>query len=301
MHKAKDSVRKTLRVFHETHYHYHDKVQHAYHLAYLKPVETPLQSLLAHELQIDPHPDSRSQHKDCFGNTFECFSFHRIHEHLQVSARSQAQRALSLQLDLSKHDIDWRDVRVDLSYSAGKAFIAASEFKYESPYVPFLALVKAYAEEVFSEIPGLIAASRCLSRRIHQDFRYVPKSTEIATPLEEVFRMRSGVCQDFAHLLICALRCLGLSARYVSGYLLTQAAPGQAKRRGVDASHAWVAVYCPGFDFPWLELDPTNDAIVNEDYLVLAYGRDFGDVSPFRGVIHAAGGHDLQVAVTVEA
>jgi transglutaminase-like putative cysteine protease len=291
---------KTLNVHHETRYRYHGQVQHAYHLACLKPLKSPQQDLLHHELYIDPIPDSRSQHLDCFGNTVECFSFHRDHKHLQVTASSTVKRKCSLPDDPGMQDVAWRDLQNALSYRAGGGYVCAAEFKYESPFVPFLDLVKCYAEEVFHEVPGLIEASLRLSQRIHQEFSYLPQSTEIATPLDAVFRMKKGVCQDFSHLMIGAIRSLGLSARYVSGYLLTQPVPGQVKRRGVDASHAWVAVYCPGLDYPWLELDPTNDSIVAEDYVVLAYGRDFGDVSPLRGVIHAAGGHDLEVGVTVE-
>jgi transglutaminase-like putative cysteine protease len=136
-----------------------------------------------------------------------------------------------------------------------------------------------------------------LSRRIHQDFEYRPGATSVATPLRTVFEQRRGVCQDFAHLFIACLRSLGLAARYVSGYLLTRPAEGQVRLIGADASHAWASVYCPGHDF--VDIDPTNDTLVTVEHPMLAWGRDFGDVSPLKGVVLGGGGHSVEVAVTV--
>ena len=292
---------KTLAVSHETEYVYHDRVQHAYHLACLRPVDSPVQKLLSYELSVDPVPDTRSLHRDCFGNWLEYFGFHHPHQGLRVLARSTAERTFTAHPTSFAADIGWRDLKRELAYQTGRPCPAASEYVFESPFVPYLPDLRHYALEVFQQEPGLIKACQQLCHRIHQDFSYLPRSTQIETPLSEVFRLKTGVCQDFAHLMIGCLRSIGLSARYVSGYLLTQAAPGQPKRRGVDASHAWLAVYCPSHKDLWLELDPTNNALAAQDYVTLAYGRDFGDVSPLRGVIHSGAGHELRVAVTVES
>lgn len=292
---------KTLAVLHETDYRYHDWIQHAYHLACLKPVDSAVQKLVSYDIDIDPVPDTRSVHRDCFGNWIEYFGFHHPHQSLQVFARSKAQRFCIAAQDLARAELSWRDLRRDLAYQAGRPCQAEGEYVFESPFVPFLEALRPYAMAIFDREPGLIKACQQLCQKIHADFRYIPRSTVIETPLAEVFQRKTGVCQDFAHVMIACLRSIGLSARYVSGYLLTRAAPGQPKRRGVDASHAWVAIYCPSLEHPWLELDPTNNALVEEDYVSLAYGRDFGDVSPLRGVIHSGAGHELRVAVTVEA
>jgi transglutaminase-like putative cysteine protease len=147
---------------------------------------------------------------------------------------------------------------------------------------------------------NLAEASIELSSRIHEDFTYSPMATEVHTPILEAFNKRAGVCQDFSHILIGCLRAMGLSAQYVSGYLLTTPAPGTVKLRGADASHAWVAVYCPQAPGQWLELDPTNNVLAGESHVRLAVGRDFGDVSPLRGVIRGGGDHQLAVGVTVQ-
>ena len=146
----------------------------------------------------------------------------------------------------------------------------------------------------------MVDASFELCQRIHKDFKYAPQSTEINTPTWEAFEKRQGVCQDFSHILIAGIRSLGLSAKYVSGYLLTQPPPGEKKLRGSDASHAWTSVYCPGIPGDWLELDPTNNMIASSSHIRLAFGRDFGDVSPLRGVIRGGGDHEMMVGVTAE-
>ena len=194
----------------------------------------------------------------------------------------------------------WENVRESLKYGSGKSFLCASEFIYPSPFAPYVKAIKQYAEESFTPGRKLTEASVDLCERIFKDFKYSPNSTEINTPVWKAFEERQGVCQDFAHIFIVALRSLGLSAKYISGYLLTKPLPGQKKLRGADASHAWAAVYCPGIPGDWLELDPTNNMVANNNHVRLAIGRDFGDVSPLRGVIRGGGEHQLTVAVTAE-
>jgi transglutaminase-like putative cysteine protease len=169
---------------------------------------------------------------------------------------------------------------------------------YESPHVQLLPELRDYALQSFTPGRPILAASLELCHRINKDFAYKPGSTNVATPVATVFSEKRGVCQDFAHLMIGCVRSLGLSARYVSGYLRTRSPAGQPRRVGADASHAWVSVFCPGYDF--VDLDPTNDMLVTTEHPTLAWGRDYGDVSPLRGVLLGGGSHRVEVAVDVE-
>jgi transglutaminase-like putative cysteine protease len=166
-----------------------------------------------------------------------------------------------------------------------------------SPYIPRLAALRDYAQPSFAPDTPVLAAAIDLMHRIHADFRYETASTGVDTPLQQVLKQRRGVCQDFAHLMIGCLRALGLPARYVSGYLLTIPPPGQPALQGADASHAWVSVYSPGEAGGWVELDPTNDLLPSTSHVRLALGRDYGDVTPLRGVIRGGGRHTLEVRV----
>lgn len=289
-----------IRVEHETHYEYEEEVQQAHHLAYLRPCSNFFQTVLSHELAIDPMPDRHLVNGDVFGNQRDFFSYHQPHQQLHVKSQCVVHsRGIELK-DALAADIPWQDLRERLSYTAGKLYLPASEFVYPSPFVPYVEAIKQYALEVFEETPDLVAACYALCQRIHKDFKYSPQATEIDTPVWKAFKQRQGVCQDFAHIMLVGLRSLGLSARYVSGYLLTQPPPGKEKLRGADASHAWVSVYCPGLGDNWVEFDPTNNKLAGEEHVRLAYGRDFGDVSPLRGVIRGGGEHHLKIAVTAE-
>jgi transglutaminase-like putative cysteine protease len=202
--------------------------------------------------------------------------------------------------------ISWEQTRELFRYQSGGQFDAATEFVFASPFVPKQAEFAAYARPSFTPGISVLAAAQDLMRRIHTDFIYESQSTQVNTPALQALAQRKGVCQDFAHIMIACLRVMGIPARYVSGYLLTQPAPGTVKLTGSDASHAWAAVYVP--DLPpgerWCDLDPTNNRAgwhsPGEDYVTLATGRDFADVSPIRGVIHGGASHTLSVGVTVE-
>jgi transglutaminase-like putative cysteine protease len=181
-------------------------------------------------------------------------------------------------------------VRRLVAAAASRELLDASEYLWESPYVPFLAELSAYAQPVFAPGLPIIEAVRALNRRIHNDFSYSPKSTSVETPLAEVLSKRRGVCQDFAHVMIGALRSVGIAARYVSGYIPS----GQ----GAEASHAWASVFVPGIG--WIDFDPTNDLMPEGNHIVLAWGRDFGDVTPIRGVNLGGGRHNVEVEVRVQ-
>lgn len=294
-----------LEVVHHTRYDYAGVVSLAHHLAHLKPIEDSHQRVLAHGLEIGPEPDRCHDSLDAFGNAQCHFSLARPHHSLSVRAshrvRLQA-RFAGLQPAASP---PWESLAARLRYVARAPYDPAVEFTLPSPFVPRLRELRAFALPSF--LPGrpVAEAAMDLMQRLHADFRYESRSTEVDTPLLRVLELRRGVCQDFAHLMAGALRMQGLPARYVSGYLLTQAPEGGGDLLGADASHAWVQVWCPGTpgvpdEGPgagWLDLDPTNCLVPGTGHVRLAIGRDFGDVTPLRGVIRGSGEHTLSVGV----
>jgi transglutaminase-like putative cysteine protease len=290
-----------IQVEHETLYNYQTEVELAHHLAYLKPRVSTWQRVLQSELSVFPAPDTQSETYDSFGNCRTFFTLAAPHTTLSVRALSVVQltdRYAEINLAATP---SWEIVREALAYALDRPYLAASEFTFASPYIPRLDALRHYAQPSFTRHRPIGLACAELNERINRDFKYAPQATDIYTPLSEAFEKRAGVCQDFSHILIGCLRALGLSAQYVSGYLLTKPAPGKAKLRGADASHAWASVYCPGVAGDWLELDPTNKLIVSTEHVRVAQGRDFGDVSPLRGVIRGGGDHSLRIAVTSEA
>lgn len=289
-----------IEIEHETRYQYQTDVELAHHLAYLRPLDSDDQKVLTSGLMITPEPDQQTEGIDIFGNRRTFFTLATPHRALVVKAVSTVQVKNRYSHFNPKETPPWGLVSESLAYALERPYLAASEFIFPSPYVPRLRELQDYALESFQLDRPIAEASIELSTRIHRDFEYSPVATEVHTPMLEAFEKRAGVCQDFSHIYIGCLRAIGLAARYVSGYLLTQPAPGQEKLRGADASHAWVSVYCPGAPGHWLELDPTNDKIIGVDHISVAVGRDFGDVSPLRGVIRGGGEHTLDIAVTSE-
>ena len=292
-----------LQITHETRYDYVPPVELAQHICHLTPICNANQTLYSHSATISPEPDEQTQSIDIFGNARQFFSLQATHSQLQVTANSFiATRARAMPTST----IAWEQVRERFRYVAGGTYDPACEFVYASPFVPRHGDFTQYARPSFAPGQSLLQSARDLMRRIHTEFSYESQSTEVSTPALTALAQRKGVCQDFAHIMIACLRALGLSARYVSGYVLTQPPPGVARLRGCDASHAWASVYLP--DFPegdhWCDFDPTNNrdgwGSPGEDYVTLATGRDYGDVAPLRGVIHGGTDHTLRVAVTVE-
>ena len=289
-----------LEVVHETRYAYSAPVSLAHHLAHLQPLNDGFQELLAHELVTEPGGETRHAGVDTFGNPCLWFSRALPHDHLLVRTCSRVRvrpRFDALRPDAS---LPWDLLAERLRYVARGPYDPAVQFTLPSPFVPRLEVLRGYANPSFP--PGRPVAEGALElmHRIHTDFDYRSESTQIDTPLERAFAQRAGVCQDFAHLMAGAMRMLGLPVRYVSGYLLTRPPGEGADLVGADASHAWVQVYCPGtpgVPADWLDLDPTNDLVPGTGHVRLAVGRDFGDVTPLRGVIRGGGRHTLSVAV----
>jgi transglutaminase-like putative cysteine protease len=288
-----------LRVVHETCYDYGAAVELAHHLAHLTPRNTAAQQVHEVALEITPPPDNGAMwhSDDPFGNRRTVFTHSQVHDRLLVRTTFLAalQPAPGLQPVESP---PWEAVAAQLRYRAGTPCEPAVEFMLASSYAGHEPSLAAFARQDF--VPGrpLLDGAIALMKRIFTEFEYRPASTSVATRAVESLGKRMGVCQDFAHVMIGALRSIGLAARYVSGYLLTQPPPGQERLIGADASHAWVMVWCPLHG--WVALDPTNDVVVGPDHVTLAWGRDYADVAPLRGVIRGGARAVPQVAVTVE-
>ena len=279
------------RVRHTTRYKYNAKVSQCYNLAYLIPRDTETQRLTSSQVLIHPQPDYSSRRSDYFGNQIYHFTVHKPHNALEITTESQIEinpSRRTLTLDFGNNCAQARELLYQLSDATT---LSAREYLLDSPLITPNAQLADYARPSFSDDRPLLSAVSELTERIHTDFTYDPTSTNVSTPLVEVMEKRRGVCQDFAHLAIGCLRSLGFPARYISGYLETLPPPGQQKLVGADASHAWLSVYSPLEG--WFEFDPTNNKMATEQHIVTAWGRDYSDVSPLKGVIF--GGGDSQV------
>ena len=292
-----------LAITHDTRYRYSPAVQTAQHVAHLQAANTPCQTVIHHAMQVEPV--ATVQHNiDAFLNHRAYWALTHPHDGLWVRAYSELETRETPEATSAQ---SWESVRQHFRYRAGQAGDVHSRFVFGSHHAPVHEAFLAYAQSSFTPGRPLVQAAQELTARMHRDLRYETASTDINTPALEALAQQRGVCQDFAHILVACLRSLGLPARYVSGYLLTQPPPGQARLVGSDASHAWASVFLPELATHacqgWLDLDPTNNrtgwASPGLDYVRLAVGRDFADVSPLRGVLQGGGAHTLEVAVTV--
>ncbi len=292
-----------LQIIHETRYDYQPAVETAQHIAYLKPCEHAGQQLTSHQLHVHPQPAQLREMCDVYGNSRYFFALQTLHNQLTVRAESTVS---TQSVSKPSSALPWEQQAKQFKYQAGGQFNSASEFVFESQFVPRHAEFVAYAKPSFVPGANVLQVATDLMQRIHTDFIYDSNSTHINTPALQALQQKRGVCQDFAHIMLACLRSMGLAARYVSGYMLTEAAPGTVKLIGSDASHAWVSVYVS--DLPqgaqWCNFDPTNNRwgwhAPDKDYVTVATGRDFGDVSPLRGIIHGGASHTLTVGVTVQ-
>jgi len=280
-----------LHVVHETHYRYSSPVELSQQLLHLTPRPLPWQERHAHRISIEPAPGEYDERDDYFGNRTSIALIAAPHQDLLVRADSVVSVAPREQETLARRQTAWEAVR-----EQGRA--RAAEFLHESPHVESWRELADYAAKSLAKGRGALEAVLDLAHRIHQDIEFDRAATSVSTPLREVMKRRRGVCQDFAHLMIGGLRAIGLPARYVSGYLLTEPPPGRPRLIGADASHAWVSAWC-GEAAGWVDVDPTNDCVVDDEHVTLGWGRDFGDVTPMRGVILGGGEQELKVRVTV--
>jgi len=278
-----------FHVTHTTRYVYQTQVAHCLNEVRLTPRTLPGQELLETTIRVEPQPAFMHRRKDYYGNEVISFEVFEKHEQLEATAESTVQ-VLAASADASS--ISWEEARDVVAAQPDSEAMLASEFIYDSPYVPSVTKLEEYARKTFTPGRPLIEAAKDLTQRINTDFKYLPKSTSIDVALAEVLRNRRGVCQDFAHVMIGALRSHKLAARYVSGYVR----PGP-KVQGAQASHAWVSVFVPGTG--WVSFDPTNNLLVKDSHVTLAWGRDYGDVTPVKGITLGGAGQTIEVEVYV--
>jgi transglutaminase-like putative cysteine protease len=281
-------------VVHRTTYRYAEPVDLSYHVMRLTPRALPFQRVLRATVIATPAPVRVYDATDYFGNVATYMSLEEPHAELVVDARC----AVDVQFaapPAAETTPPWEVVRDMLDGGGLPVETAAVEFMRESPLVAGDDAVRDFAAPSFARGRPILACFADLNRRIKSEFAFDPRATGVATAVREVMQLRRGVCQDFAHVMIGAIRSMGLAARYVSGYIRTHAPAGHARRLGGDASHAWVGAFVPGIG--WIDFDPTNDLIVNDEHVVLGWGRDYGDIAPIRGVILGGGAHRLDVSV----
>ena len=282
---------------HRTTYSYASSVDSAHHIAHLRARAFPGQTVTSIGLTAHPEPSMATQHVDHFGNNIDILRIDQPHQRFDIEVRAAIEVRFPVPPPASQTPA-WEEIAQALDGNGFPKPIEASEFVHDSPLVPIDDELAAYGARSFTPGRPILEAARELTTRIKADFEYHPGATDISTPLHDVFAGKAGVCQDFAHVMIAALRAHGLAAAYVSGYIRTVHTAEEVALRGADASHAWVAVWC-GDKAGWVHLDPTNDLVAHEDHVAVAWGRDFSDVSPLRGVILGGDSHVYSVAVTL--
>ncbi|MVM29251.1 transglutaminase family protein [Spirosoma sp. HMF4905] len=281
------------RLIHKTQYNYSENVTNYHGLACIMPKSLFRQSCRDFSLLISPLPDEVYVRTDYFGNTLHYFSIYKPHNKLTLLAKSIVETHSSM-----ANDFFMTPNEVKEKFKADRVLKnELLDYMLPSPFVQWDSEINRFATDCFNDNQSFYQSARLLCRKIYTEFTYVPGFTTIHTPLKTVLREKKGVCQDFSHLAIACLRSMGFAARYVSGYLETQPLPGKPKLQGSDATHAWVSVYVP--DVGWCDFDPTNDLVPQERHITTAWGRDFGDVSPLKGIIFSTGKHAFQVAVDV--
>lgn len=290
-----DSIQ--YRVKHSTKYTYSDAVPLCQNQVRLAPRGLAFQEITRFQLLVTPEPDEIDRRSDWFGNRVDSFSILEPHKVLSITGSSEI-RLIPSRIGDARDTPPWEEIAKQVRSRRSAAYLDAYQYTFASPYVPLKPKFAEYAAKSFASGSDIASATMDLTRRIHQDFEYDPTATSLSTPVEEVFASRRGVCQDFAHLQIACLRSLGLPAKYISGYLRTIPPEGQSRLVGADASHAWLAVFCG--ELGWTYFDPTNNVIPSADHITLAWGRDYGDVCPVRGVFVGGGQHSLAITVDVE-
>ncbi|WP_018986895.1 transglutaminase family protein [Methylophilus methylotrophus] len=284
------------QVEHQTVYSYDLPVIQSQQLLHLMPRQTPFQQCVSFTLACEPLPAEQSRRQDFFGNNNDYFTILTPHQSLEVTSRFQVDIQPRPQMGDFVQSPPWEQVQ-HLLKDQDTQHLDAAPYVYATTRVTLSEALASFALSCFTPQRPLLDAAMVLTQKIYTEFEFDPQATDISTPLDTVLEGRRGVCQDFAHLMLGALRSIGLACRYVSGYILTHPPPGQPRLVGADASHAWVSVYCPVYG--WVDFDPTNNCLVQQEHITVAWGRDFGDVSPMRGVVLGGGAQQLTVSVTV--
>lgn len=284
-------------IVHRTEYVYEKPVSQCYNEARLAPRDLTHQHCASTQLAVSPLPSDYRERDDFFGNRVAHFTVHQAHQNLIVTASSDVE----IETDGNHFDgaaeLSWQQLTERLQTDKDPQHLLARQFLLDSPLVTATAALAEYGQSSFSPDRPVLEAVHDLMERIHRDFVYDPGFTTLSTPLGEVMKHRRGVCQDFAHVAIGCLRTQGVPARYISGYLETLPPPGTERLVGADASHAWFSIYLP--DTGWLDFDPTNNQMPMDRHITVAWGRDYSDVSPLKGVVFGGGEHEVKVAVDV--
>jgi transglutaminase-like putative cysteine protease len=281
------------RVSHISNYAYGSPVDLAAHMLHLRPRPLPWQKVISDRILTEPSGARRRDAEDHFGNMVTWLFLDRPHADFIVTAESV------VEVSYPKPPDDTPAWETVAEIAHGGAAGSDAEYRFDSPMAPAVAEASSYARESFKIGRPILDALCDLNNRIYKEFRFRAGVTTISTPVSQVMKRREGVCQDFSHLMVSALRGLGLPARYNSGYIRTRPPPGQKRRQGADQSHAWVGAWL-GPEHGWVDLDPTNGIVVKDEHVLLGWGRDYGDVSPVQGVILGGGAHHLKVAVDLE-
>ena len=290
-------------IVHDTIYKYDQPVSLSRQIVHMAPRALPWQKCRSHELTMEPTPEILSEMLDAFGNPITSFFLEAEHDELKVSSKMWVDveaRAYPADEDTPP----WEEVRSRLMYKAGRpphpADLEAMRYLFESTRVRNKRELAAWTLACFPPGCPILVGVRALMLRIHTELSFDPKATTVSTPVMQVFELKRGVCQDFAHLMLSCLRSIGLAARYVSGYLLTHPPKGRERLVGADASHAWISVYVPdAASGVWVDADPTNALFPQLEHVTVGWGRDYDDVIPLRGVLLGGGEHELDIAVTV--
>ena len=283
------------KIIHKTEYSYTHPVNLCYNEARLTPRNYAYQHCSDSQFAVEPEPKACRERQDFFGNTVYYFTIQQPHNQLTVTVISHVDvNGREQQRDFAEH-LSWEEVHQQLHTNADPETLEIRQYILNSPMIPTMPELHTYAEQSFINGRPLLEAVEDLSTRLHTDFTYDPDFTTIATPLADVLKHRRGVCQDFAHLGIGCLRALGFAARYVSGYIETEPSPDKEPLTGADASHAWFSVYLP--QLGWVDFDPTNNQMPADRHITVAWGRDYADVTPLKGVVFGSGTHALSVSV----
>ena len=283
-------------VSHRSLYSYETPVAQSQHRVHMSPRPVPRQVVHGHGLIVDPLPAMRYDGTDAFGNPVTLLDIERPHEEFLLHACSTIEVAPPAAFDPAM-TTPWERLEIAHAFNADLVDLDVIQYRCDSRLTVPTFDIAAYGEASFTPGRPVLEAAIDLTRRIYADFKFDPTATDVSTPVREVFRQRRGVCQDFAHLALAALRAMRVPARYVSGYILTRPPPGQPKLRGADASHAWVSVWSP--ETGWVDLDPTNGVVVADEHIAIAWGRDYDDISPISGVLLGGGTHTVAVGVDV--
>ena len=286
------------KIRHLTEYTYQEAVSVCHNRLCLSPINRDHQKCLSLDLQIYPSPDDLTKRIDFFGNDLVFFSAYKEHDHLEIVSTSEVVIESRANVDLvTNSTFKWRDVKAALALNS-KLNYNVIAYTLPSHHIPESNIVKEFFKDCFKENDTLWSACNRVMTKIHKSLEFKPGFTTINTPLDFVLKVKKGVCQDFAHVMITCFRNMGIPAQYVSGYIETLPPPGKEKLTGSDASHAWVSIYFPTIG--WVEFDPTNNFLPSDKHITVAYGRDYQDVVPIKGIIFSSGNHTLDVKVSVE-